>query len=62
MEISGVITIDKSYVHPKGQGHKSRVTITEVEINFAQIWAFPDSNFSLALPMAMKLLINLKVA
>ena len=47
MKFAGVITVDKSNVHAKGQGHKSKVKVTEVQANFAQIWAFPDHNSSL---------------
>ena len=30
MKFSGVITIDKRYFHAKGQGHRSKVKVTEV--------------------------------
>ena len=35
MTFSGVITIDKSDVHAKGQGRTSKVTVTELKPNFA---------------------------
>ena len=40
MKSSGVITIDKSDVHAKGQGQRSKVKVTEIRTNFAPIWAF----------------------
>ena len=47
MKFSAVITIDKSDVHSKGQGQKSKVKVMEVKTNFAPIWAIPDCNSSL---------------
>ena len=47
MKFAGVITMDKSNVHAKGQGHKSKVKIKEVKANFSQIWVFMDHNSSL---------------
>ena len=51
MKFSGFITIDMSDIHAKGHAQKSKVKVTEVETNFAPIWAFPDHN-SLASHMA----------
>ena len=50
----GVITIDKSDVHAKDQGRRSKVKVTEVKINFALIWAFADCNSSSNSHMATK--------
>ena len=47
IKVSGVITIDRSDVHAKGRGQRSKVKVTEVKTNFAPIWAFPDHNSSL---------------
>ena len=47
IKFSGVITIDKSDVHAKGQGQRSNVKVTEVKTNFAPVWAFPDHYSSL---------------
>ena len=49
-----VITIDKSDVHAKGEGQRSKVKVTEVKTNFAPIWGFLDRNSSLNLQMATK--------
>ena len=46
--------MDKSKVHAKGQGQRSKVKVTEVQTNFDLNWAFPDSNSSLISLMAMK--------
>ena len=35
MKFSGVITIDKSDVHAKGQGQKSKVKVAEVKPNLS---------------------------
>ena len=37
MKVSGVITIDKSDVHAKGQGQRSDVKVREVKAIFASI-------------------------
>ena len=34
MKFSGVITIDKSDVHAKGQGPRSKVKVTQVKTQF----------------------------
>ena len=62
MNFRGGITIDKSDVHAKRQGQKSKVKVTEVKTNFAPIWAFPARNSSLNLQMATKLCTKLEVA
>ena len=54
MKFSVVITIDKSDVHAKGRGQRSKVKVTEVKTNFVLIRAFPDCNFSLNSHMATK--------
>ena len=36
MKLSGVITSDKSDVHAKGQGHRSKVKVTEVMTPFSR--------------------------
>ena len=38
MKFSGVITNDKSDVHAKGQGQRSKVKVTEVKIQFSRFW------------------------
>ena len=38
MKFSGVITIDKSDVHAKGQGQRSNVKVTEVNTQFVRFW------------------------
>ena len=43
MKFSDVIIIDKSDVHAKSQGQRSK---GKVKINFNQIWAFLDRNSS----------------
>ena len=56
-EFSGAITIDKSDVHAKGPGQKSKVNVTEVKTNLAPIapiCMFPDCDSSLNSPMTMK--------
>ena len=47
MKISGAITIDRSDVHAKGQGQRSKVKVTKVKTNIAPTWVFPDRNSSL---------------
>ena len=54
MNFSGVITIDRSDAHANGQGQRSEVKVTKVEIIFAQIWLFPDRDSSLNSQMAVK--------
>ena len=49
MKFSGGITIYKSDIHAKGQGRRSKVKVTEVKTNFAQILSFLDYNSSLNL-------------
>ena len=39
LEISGVITIDKSDVHAKDQGQRSKVKVTEVKTQFSRFRA-----------------------
>ena len=58
MRISEVITIDKTDVHAKGQGLRSKVKDSEVKINFVPIMAFParNSTSSLNLQMATKMM------
>ena len=46
MKISEVIIIDKSDVHVKSQGQRSKGRVKELKRNFTQIWAFPDQNSS----------------
>ena len=38
MKFSGVITNDKSDVHAKGQGQRSKVKVTEVMTPFSRFW------------------------
>ena len=54
IKFSGVIAIDKSDVHAKGQGQRSKVKVKEVKTNFAPIWAFQDCNSSLNSKMTTK--------
>ena len=61
MQFSGVINIDKSHVHAKGQFHMSKVKVKDVKINFVPIWAFLGCNSGLKSEMAMKGCKNLKV-
>ena len=42
IKFSGVITIDKSYVHATGQGERSSVNVTEIKANFAPIWGISE--------------------
>ena len=35
MKFSGVITIDKSDVHARGQGKRSKVKVTEIKTQFS---------------------------
>ena len=49
---AGVVAIDKSVVHVKGQG--SNVKVTEAKANFAPVWAFPEYNSSWNSQMATK--------
>ena len=46
MKFSEVIIIDKSDVHAKSQGQRSKDKVKELKINFNQIWAFRDWNSS----------------
>ena len=57
MKFSGVITIDKSDVHAKGQGQRSKVKVTEVTI-----LVFLDCNSSFNSQMATKWCTKLEVA
>ena len=50
MELSEVITTDKSDVHAKGEGQRSKVKVTEVKT----IWAVWDCSSSLNSHMSMK--------
>ena len=52
MKFSGVITIDRSDVHAKDQGRRSKVKVSEVKTNFVPSWAFPNHNSSLNSLMA----------
>ena len=36
MKFSGIITIDKSDVHSRGQGQRSKVKVTEVKHKFSR--------------------------
>ena len=38
IKFTGVITIDKSDVHAKGEGQRSKVTVTEVKTQFSCFW------------------------
>ena len=40
MKFSQIITIDKSNAHEIGEGHKSKVKVTELKTNFATIGLF----------------------
>ena len=41
MKFSGIITIDKSDVHAKGQGQKTKVKVTEVKTQtVAPVWIY----------------------
>ena len=61
MKFPRIIVIDKSDVHAKGQGQRSKVKVTEIKTNFAPIWAFPDCNSRLNLHIAMKWRTKLEV-
>ena len=37
MKFPGVITMDKSYVHAKGQGQRSNIKFTEVKVVMVHI-------------------------
>ena len=43
MQFSGIITIDRSDVHAKGQDHTSEIKVTEVKTNFATFGQFKAS-------------------
>ena len=49
----------KSDVHAKGQGQSSKIKVTEVQTNFAPVWAFLDRNSSLNSQMTRKWYTNL---
>ena len=55
VKFSGVITIDRSDVHAKGQGQRSKQILLQFE-------AFADRNSSLNLPMAVKWCTKLEAA
>ena len=57
MKFSGVITMDRSDVHAKGQDH----TALKI-VEFDPDWAFPDCNSSLNSPMATKWCTKVEVA
>ena len=59
MKFSGVITIDKSDVHAKGQVQRSKVKVTEVK---TQLSHFQTVNSSLNSHMVMKWCTKLDVA
>ena len=63
-KFSGVITNDKSDVHAKSQGQRSKVKGTEIKkiVEFDPDWVFPDSNSSMTSPMATKWRTKLEVA
>ena len=44
LKFSGAITISRTDIHAKGQSQSSKVKMTEVKTNFAQIWAFLRSS------------------
>ena len=46
MKFSEVIIIDKSDVHAKSQGQRSKGKVKELKRTFNQIWSFLDRNFS----------------
>ena len=46
MKFSEVIIIDKSDVHAKSQGQRSKGKVKELKRTFNQIWAFLDQNSS----------------
>ena len=52
MKFSGFVIIDKSDVHAKGQGQRSKV---KVKTNFTIIWVFPDHNSISNSQIALKL-------
>ena len=60
------ITNDKSDVHGKSQGQRSKVKVqghrVKKIVEFDPDWAFPDCNSSLNSPMATKWLTKLEVA
>ena len=58
----GVIRIDKSGVHAKGVGQRSKVKFTEVKTNFAPVGVFLDCNYSLNSQMTIKRCTKLAVA
>ena len=43
MQLSGIITIDRSDVHAKGQDHTSAIKVTEVKTSFAILSQFKAS-------------------
>ena len=61
-EIFRSLTIDRSDARAKGQGHRSKVMVTQVKINFVPIWAFPDRNSGLNSQLATKWCTKLEVA
>ena len=64
IKLSRIIATDRSDVHAKGQGHRSRsnINVTKVKSNFVPIWAFPDCYSSLNSQMGTKWCIKLAVA
>ena len=64
MKFSGGITNDRSDVHAKGQGQRSKVKVKEVKkiVKFYPDWAFPDCNSSFNSPMTTKWCTKLEVA
>ena len=46
MQCSEVIAIDNNNVHAGEKGRGSNVMITELKINFAPTWIFPERNSS----------------
>ena len=46
MKFSEVIIIDKSDVHARSQGQRSKGKVKELKRTFNQIWAFLDRNSS----------------
>ena len=46
IKFSGVITNDKSEVHAKGQGHRSKVKVTEVKMQLKRFWTVTHTAWS----------------
>ena len=61
MKFSGVITNDRSDVHVKGQGQRSKVKVTVSQRSKPNLKPFPDHNSSLNSHMVMKWCTQLDV-